>query len=204
MRVSELTILLGWFLAFSSSRLLQRQDDPNYVEPIYLFAMCIPTAYPADPLTSPYPCEIQTYLDTICSANASTRPSDLLYEQNCICNSVYFDVYKGCSNCFYVHGSAQDDPADTASLISSLSAAECNAGKPTAPFSELWPDTRTVRPPAVTSVLDQFPNNTAVSNYWTPSPRTATSGLVTKSVTAASHRASRRPAALVTAVPGEQ
>ena len=204
MQVFKLTIILGWLLAEGTcSLLLRHQDDTDTNGPDYLFSMCLPSEIPALPLESPFPCEVYTFLDTMCSANASTKPNDLLYEQECICNGVYFDVLRGCNNCLFVHGVAEDDPSDSASMISSLSAAECNAGPPTTPFSNLWPDTRTVRPPAITSVKDQFPNNTAVSNYWTASRNTVTLGAFTKSTTGALQTASRAPGALVTSGAGK-
>jgi len=197
-RLSKLTIILGWLLVEGScSLLLQRQDDPN---DDYILSMCFPPKVPAVPLISPYPCVVYSVLDELCSANASSRPSDLLYEQKCLCDGVYFDVMKGCTNCLFVHGEADDDPSDTASLISSLSAAECNAGQPTTPFSNLWPDTRTVLPPAITSVKDQFPNNTAVSNYWTASRSPVTSGALTKSATGSPNTATGAPVAFATLV----
>jgi hypothetical protein len=131
MRVSKFTFILGWLLAKGNcSLLLQRQDDPDTDG--YLFSMCLPNEDPAESLKSPFPCEVYSVLDIICSANASTKPSDHLYEPECLCNGVYFDVMRGCNNYFFVHGLASEDPSDSANLIS-LSAAECNAGQPTTP-----------------------------------------------------------------------
>jgi hypothetical protein len=193
---SKLTILLSFFLAESGCELLsKRQYDPVQH---YIDSVCTPNLSgsgsdvsldPVDSLNSlsslinsPFPCEIVTAMWHMCIANGST-PLDLLAEQECLCNGDYWEVWRGCDDCYFTHGYQPYDPADSASSISALSSAECT-GVPTQAFTYLYASYWTTQPTPTTLIGDKFPNNTAVSNYWTASESPVTAGAITGSATA--------------------
>jgi hypothetical protein len=138
-------------------------------------------------LNSPFPCEREQYITLACYANGTTE-TDFVAEQQCLCKGAFFEVMAGCSQCYLAHGfqppgrTAQDFIAD----IESLSIAEC------APTPAFQPYTNLVPEPNVTSIelapslslgTDRFPNNTEVSNYYTPTV-TNLLGEITGSATA--------------------
>ncbi|RHZ48470.1 uncharacterized protein CDV56_100009, partial [Aspergillus thermomutatus] len=133
---------------------------------------------------SPFPCEQALYIENACSANGTTE-IDFLAEQECLCNGAYFDVLAGCDACYYEHGYTALPPAEASSSRSSLSVAECGPTPPYQPFSNLLPAvnaTSIENAPAITLGTDRFPNNTAVSNYWTAAGP-VTPGAITGSAT---------------------
>jgi hypothetical protein len=197
MQTAILTIILGFLLAQSScSLLLSRQlignGDPD---PNYLNTMCTPN-FPTDGidlsllqshLDSPFPCKVSAAILAICLANG-TSEIDYLAEQECLCDGAFWDVWKGCEDCYFVHGVAADDPSDRDQFRSSVSVAECSPTAPSQAFfmyvSGLAQPTN--GPSASLPPNDLFPNNTAVSNYWTATEATLTLGSITGSATARS------------------
>jgi hypothetical protein len=115
----------------------------------------------------------------------------VLAEQECLCPSSYWVASSACFDCYLVHGYINETKEDSNSRISSLSSAECLAtSPPIQPYANLV-STSTLN---VTSVLlapddaigtDRFPNQTAVSNYFTSTGTSLwTTGLITGSATA--------------------
>jgi hypothetical protein len=176
-------------------------DDPSKD---YLQEMCLPhyTSFIDNPglgfldlipslHDSPLPCEQENYIIYTCIANDTTE-IDFLAEQQCICGSNFLEAYEGCNACYRTHGHAPDqaDAASGESRISSIWTAECSA-RPTQAFTEylfIGQDVESihsslVNSPTITLKDDKFPNNTAVSNYWTGLP-SATLGSITGSATA--------------------
>lgn len=135
---------------------------------------------------SPFPCEQADYIREVCTANGTT-PIDFLAEQECLCTSSYWEILKGCDDCFIAHGDLDFTSDDSASKISSLSSAECLAATPPIqPYSNLFAPVNisTVFTEADISIgTDRFPNNTAVSNYYTQTGE-VTPGAITGSATA--------------------
>lgn len=174
-------------------------DDPSID---YLANMCYPNymkiiydvEYTDAELTaalavSPLPCEQQQYVLYGCIANASTS-IDFLAEQQCVCGSNFLDAHKGCVACYTAHGYREVTEEEDAAKYSSIQSAECT-GRPTQPFTDLlFPETdydaeytSQLNSPTIILVNDKFPNNTAVSNYWT-GPASASLGSITGSATA--------------------
>jgi hypothetical protein len=133
---------------------------------------------------SPFPCEQELYIGTICTANGTTE-IDFLAEQECLCNGAFWDVSIGCDDCFLAHGYLGFTPSEALSTVSSLSAAECSPTPPSQPYSNLLPVqnvTSAYYAPNITLGNDRFPNNTAVSNYFTATG-SDTAGAITGSAT---------------------
>ena len=198
MRITSLIAALGALLAVASASLARRVlNDP--VE-MYLDRMCIPlyinttrtrdlnlsiAEMPASLANSPFPCEQEIYLEAVCLANGTTE-DDFLAEQECLCNGGFFEAIAGCDACLDAHGSQEFSPQLQSSALASLSAAECEPSPPFQPYSNLVPRvniTSLSESPPMTLGDDRFPNNTAVSNYWTPT-KSVTAGEITGSATA--------------------
>ncbi|KAH7408919.1 hypothetical protein BKA64DRAFT_663823 [Cadophora sp. MPI-SDFR-AT-0126] len=140
----------------------------------------IPSLY-----NSPLPCEQQAYILNTCIANDTTA-IDYLAEQQCICGSNFRETFEGCQACYRAHGYASELEG-TDELVSSIWTAECSA-RPTQAFADLlFSAVETVSTPrfepTTTLENDQFPGQTAVSNYWTGRP-SASLGSITGSATA--------------------
>ncbi|KAJ5125477.1 uncharacterized protein N7443_008547 [Penicillium atrosanguineum] len=141
---------------------------------------------------SSFPCEQEMYIEAVCTANGTT-PIDFLAEQECLCTGGYWEAVRGCNACNYAHGyrgspsiSAAAFEHSTASYVSSISAAECHVSPPYQPFSNLLPTvniTSLYDSPSITLASDRFPNNTAVSKYFTAT-RSMTPGNISGSATA--------------------
>lgn len=119
---------------------------------------------------SPFPCEQQLYLASICQENA-TDEIDFLAEQECLCGGSFFEVSAGCNACLFSHGYTGETTEEASSSLSALSAAECNPIPPFQPFRNLLPSPNVTHDIQVeaTETLgdDKFPNKTDVSNYFT-------------------------------------
>jgi hypothetical protein len=181
---------VGAFLPLASAILYLRELDDPVQE--YIQRMCYPTL--GDPLrslaNSPFPCEQQLYIEEICIANG-TQEVDFLAEQECFCNGSFWEVVLGCDNCYRVHGDQEVFTAEEASsFVASISTAECSPNPPLQPFTDLFPVINFTAliiseslAPNLTLVDDRFPNNTAVSNYFTATG-SLTAGAITGSATA--------------------
>jgi hypothetical protein len=134
---------------------------------------------------SPFPCERVTYLEEVCFSNG-TEIIDFIAEQECLCNGGYFSATEGCEACQFAHGLVSPfSPEEQASARSSLSAAECTPNPPTQGFTNFFPpiNTASLLTQVQTISNDMFPNQTAVSNYFTTTTP-LTPGQVTGSATA--------------------
>ncbi|PQE18942.1 collagen Mcl1 protein [Rutstroemia sp. NJR-2017a BVV2] len=141
-------------------------------------------------VNSPFPCEQANYILQVCSANGTT-PIDFLAEQECLCPSSYWVAVKGCVDCFLVHGYLNETQEEDYARISSLSSAECLAtSPPIQPYSNLLYTTAINVSTVLTAPddaigTDRFPNQTAVSNYFTSTGTNMwTVGTITGSATA--------------------
>lgn len=163
----------------------------------YFFRMCLPS-FSAEPskeplkepidlfaemVDSPFPCEQEIYLSRLCFSNGTTE-IDFLAEQQCLCGGNYFEASRGCQECFYAHGRYSPEfPRDEVlANISRYSSAECSATPITVPFTNLFPQPPTTGLP-ISIISDRFPNDSAVSNYWTGAT-TPVAGQITGSATA--------------------
>ncbi|RDW85309.1 hypothetical protein BP6252_02899 [Coleophoma cylindrospora] len=193
---------IGGLLALSAAtrteeRLLKRDLYIIGNASEYVNEMCYPLyigggsqlAEPNSLVDSPFPCEQELYLEAICQANGTTA-IDYKAEQDCFCGSSYWDMMEACSNCFVVHGfpeTSSDPAAEEALFVSSLSRAECTPATPTQPFASLISVTPivsgTMTELIITLSNDQFPSQTAVSNYYT-STAPVSVGKITGSETA--------------------
>ncbi|TVY29210.1 hypothetical protein LHYA1_G002891 [Lachnellula hyalina] len=191
----RLNIVLGTLLPLAAPELSPRGlNDPAIA---YLDQMCQPNVYNADhnssgPIdilsaveNSPFPCEQSIHILAICSANG-TSEIDFLAEQQCLCTGSFWEAQETCDACFSVHGLHIYSPEEVASNRSSLKTAECSPTPPFQPYSDLLRtvDIASVRlAPNITLTNDKFPNNTAVSNYYTLTS-SFTPGTITGSATA--------------------
>lgn len=190
-------VALGALLPLSSAIVVTRgNNDPVAA---YLIRMCYPIQFnitrdrelhlSTDEMipslaNSPFPCEQAEYIRETCTANGTTE-LDFLAEQECLCNGAFWDVSAGCYDCHFAHGWPAKTPAEASSSLTSLSAAECEPSPPFQPYSNLLPSIDYNNPtsifasiasaPDLTLGIDRFPNNTAVSNYFTPT-RSITAG----------------------------
>ncbi|KAJ5946412.1 hypothetical protein N7454_003251 [Penicillium verhagenii] len=189
---------LGGLVPGAAAILIARKLD----EPVsqYLSRMCLPLwsnatrsmelglsvgGQVASLSESPFPCERATYIAAACAANG-TSEIDFLAEQECLCHGSYWEAEAGCNSCYFVHGNTYSSPSKAASYLTSLSMAECTPSPPTQAFSNLTPPvnfTALIEAPPMTLGHDQFPNNTAVSNYFTPTGE-MTLGQITGTATA--------------------
>ncbi|EPE36565.1 hypothetical protein GLAREA_08728 [Glarea lozoyensis ATCC 20868] len=135
---------------------------------------------------SPFPCEQGDYISRACVANGTTE-IDFLAEQQCLCNGAYFEVVMGCNQCLLSHG--WERPGRSAEVLAEnlswFSSAECSATPILRPYRSIvnTDTTYTSFPPLKTLLNDRFPNDTAVSNYFTPTT-TNLLGEITGSATA--------------------
>ena len=188
---------LVWFFPVVSALVSQRElNDPGWQ---YLGRLCLPLFHNQtriDELNlslaelipslaySPFPCEQQLYIQTVCTANGTTE-IDFLAEQECLCNGSYFEAALACDDCYDVHGYTDYTPAEQSSSVTSLSIAECSPSPPYQPFSNLLPPANIASleaSPPITLGTDLFPNNTAVNNYFTVTA-SMTPGQITGSAT---------------------
>lgn len=103
-----------------------------------------------------------------------------------LCNGSYFTAVSGCDACFIAHRYQFYTPGELSSSLASLSTPERNPSPPYQAFTNLLPVfniTSISLAPTLTLGFDKFPNNTAVSNYFTETGP-ATPGAITGSATA--------------------
>lgn len=118
-------------------------------------------------VNSPFPCEQLLYLSNACLSNGTTA-IDFLAEQQCLCGGSWFDAAIGCELCQIAHGVQGATHAEVSASVSSLSRAECATSPPRGPFTNLVPPlNHTTLQADVTLGPDQYPDQTAVSNYFT-------------------------------------
>jgi len=133
---------------------------------------------------SPFPCEQENYIDWICAANGTTE-IDFLAEQQCYCNGAFFDAVMGCNFCMIAHGRWSDRPAAEVSStvisnVAEFSSSQCRSTMGLFTGSDYSGGGKPTPKPLG---VDKFPNDTAVSNYFTPT-RSFTLGEITGSATA--------------------
>ncbi|KAI4740389.1 hypothetical protein E4T50_09154 [Aureobasidium sp. EXF-12298] len=154
---------LGTAVAASENPLLARQTDNTEQ---YIQEICFPNT------TSPVPpCQAIINIESACQPNG-TAALDYSAHQQCMCNGGYFNNWRGCLNCQYVHGTRSEAVAEAFSaILSSASSQFCSTATPTAVFASYFsalsdssPQTATG---VATSVSDQYPSQSAVSLYYT-------------------------------------
>ncbi|KAL2068599.1 hypothetical protein VTL71DRAFT_14936 [Oculimacula yallundae] len=179
-------------------------DDERVIDPAYeyLQRMCYPATYPytfglldsngeyfSHGANSSAPCDQKFYIAGSCIANGTVPAVDFAAEQQCLCGSNYFAAELGCDACYKAHGYPYIlEDKENIAHYSSLSSAECQASPyPTVPYRNLLTIitlTGTNALPLLTLSDDKFPNQTAVSNYWTTDTRSAaTLGSITGAAT---------------------
>ncbi|KAF7889009.1 hypothetical protein EAF00_009309 [Botryotinia globosa] len=164
----------------------------------YLYRMCYPNLANVSLLVgsnaadkrlqimanSPFPCERSNYIIFACLANG-TSALDFLAEQECICPSSLWELETACTECYLAHGYQNLTREESDASISSLSQAECTA-TPVQPFTNFFSRvdaSQALTTPDVLLGSDRFPNQTAVSNYYTGNSAW-TVGSITGSATA--------------------
>ncbi|TEY51215.1 hypothetical protein BOTCAL_0269g00030 [Botryotinia calthae] len=193
-------LTIGMSAAFESTlslalRQLEVTPHPNQS---YLYQMCLPnlsnislfigSSYAEKRLeitaNSPFPCERTNYIIYACLANG-TSPIDFLAEQECICPSSLWELEAACTDCYLAHGYQNTTREESDARISSLSQEECTA-TPVQPFTNFFSSvnaTEAMTMPDLVLGTDRFPNQTAVSNYYTGNS-VWTTGSITGSATA--------------------
>ncbi|TGO66160.1 hypothetical protein BELL_0976g00040 [Botrytis elliptica] len=195
-----LFLTVGISAAFENSLpLALRQIRPTpHPNENYLYQMCYPNLANISLLVgsngaekrlqimanSPFPCERSNYIIYACLANG-TSPIDFLAEQECICPSSLWELETACTDCYLAHGYQNITREESDASISSLSQAECTA-TPVQPFTNFFSGvdaSQALTTPDVVLGSDRFPNQTAVSNYYTGNTAW-TIGSITGSATA--------------------
>ncbi|KAF7879775.1 uncharacterized protein EAF02_007945 [Botrytis sinoallii] len=195
-----LFLTVGMSAAFENSLpLALRQIRPTpHPNENYLYQMCYPNLANISLLigsngaekrlqimaNSPFPCERSNYIIYACLANG-TSPIDFLAEQECICPSSLWELETACTDCYLAHGYQNITREESDASISSLSQAECTA-TPVQPFTNFFSSvdaSQALTTPDVVLGSDRFPNQTAVSNYYTGNTAW-TIGSITGSATA--------------------
>ncbi|KFY21607.1 hypothetical protein V493_07265 [Pseudogymnoascus sp. VKM F-4281 (FW-2241)] len=154
----------------------------------YIIDMCVPSFWGTPDVfaamaNSPFPCEQEMHLSRVCFSNGTTEV-DFLAEQQCLCGGNFFEAVRGCHECYFAHGVVSKDlPRDAVlSSLASASSAECLATPITMPYTNLYPVAATTGLPLAMLNNDRFPNDTAVSNYWTGAA-TPIAGVISGSAT---------------------
>ncbi|TGO19992.1 hypothetical protein BPAE_0323g00060 [Botrytis paeoniae] len=193
-------LTIGMSSAFENKlplALRQTQPTPHPNEN-YLYQMCYPNLANITILVgsnaaekrlqimanSPFPCERSNYIIYACLANG-TSPIDFLAEQECICPSSLWELEAACTDCYLAHGYQNITRERSDASISSLSQAECTA-TPVQPFTNFFSSidaSQALTMPDAVLGSDKFPNQTAVSNYYTGNT-VWTIGSITGSATA--------------------
>ncbi|KAL5318002.1 hypothetical protein ACEPPN_015106 [Leptodophora sp. 'Broadleaf-Isolate-01'] len=194
-RIILLSLMAGSVLSLVQTQRLSTYrraiDDPSIT---YVTSVCLPGYMEAfnnvdvsfeemlESLhDSPLPCEQEGYIFYTCMAHGTTE-IDFLAEQQCICGSNFLSANEGCNACYREHGSPNGIEVPE-SEVSSIWTAACSAS-PTQPFSAYFNTADDQQfSPTITLGTDKFPNNTAISNYWTGVP-SASVGSITGSATA--------------------
>ncbi|KAK2760941.1 hypothetical protein FQN54_002183 [Arachnomyces sp. PD_36] len=103
-----------------------------------------------------------------------TKEASLEVQQECICGSEMFDLFKGCSNCFKLHGGVENVDYLNDEYYDSVSSKFCG-GEPTISLNDLMmksPQTAT----AGTTNSDVLGTQTAASLYYTAPTAAASDG----------------------------
>jgi len=140
------------------------------------------------------PCQSIEDIQAACAPNG-TLPIDYIAHQECMCGGSFFSDYIGCLDCDYVHGARS--PSDVAvyhDFMTMASEALCT-GTPTAAFNAIFASQNVPVLVTVTNTArsDQFPNETAVSLYFTVSGSQGP-GAITGSATLATKTEAKEPA----------
>jgi hypothetical protein len=168
MHYSPLLVALATLTSATSLELFRRQSTPGSAD--YLNSVCSPNI--TAPTVVP-PCISIISIQTACAPNG-TSSLDLLASAECLCDapSSFFADWIACRECLYVHGGlTQLELAQYSAIIGAASTALCT-GTPTADFQSLFSAAQTAAASVTsggTSYSDQFPSQSAVSLYYTPS-----------------------------------
>jgi len=116
-----------------------------------------------------------------------------------MCGGSFFSDYIGCLDCDYVHGARSPEDVDVYHTVLTLISEALCTGTPTAVFNDIFASLN--EPIHVTetntATSDQFPNETAVSLYFTvsgsqgPGPITGSAAFATKTGSSASSETSQ-------------
>jgi hypothetical protein len=154
----------------STFDLFRRQSGSQPVDTAYVNSVCSPNI--TAPTVVP-PCISIISIQTTCTPNG-TEPLDLLASAECLCDapSSFFADWIGCRQCLYVHGGlTQLELNQYEAILGAASSALCT-GTPTADFQSLFSAAQTAAASVTsggTTYSDQFPSQSAVSLYYTPS-----------------------------------
>ncbi|KAI9167577.1 hypothetical protein HJFPF1_03708 [Paramyrothecium foliicola] len=172
----------------SAKQLVARQNDTDETA-----AVCSPEYDGEGPVP---PCIQVTVIENLCEPNG-TDAIDYEAHAQCMCNGSYFSDWRGCENCLLVHGfRSERDNAFWERIMTSASDALCT-GTPTAIFRSLFASAETNSAVAFpttgsTQSSDQFPDETAVSLYYTPTGSQGP-GRITGAATSATAEATETP-----------
>lgn len=125
------------------------------------------------------PCVAIGMIETLCQPN-NTESIGIEAHAQCMCNGSYFPDWTGCQNCLLVHGLRSERDNFYWSKVMSVASDALCTGTPTAILQSLFASatTNTDKAPFATSgdttSWDQYPDNTAISLYYTT---TITQGL---------------------------
>merc|ERR1712093_661277 len=161
--------------------LLAARQTNGTDEEAYLAEVCFPnTTTPVVP-----PCQEIINIQSACTPNGTTGIYLLAHAQ-CMCGGSFFQDWLGCLNCNYVHGARSPQIVDSFNtIITSASNALCT-GTPTASFAAIFSSLSNAAAPTGTdtAVSDQFPSQTAISLYYTPSGSQGVGAITAEAATA--------------------
>jgi len=162
---SILLFLAVWLGTAATDPLPQRPDNGSYIRYV-----CSPIVENA---TVVPPCISIENIEIGCQPNGTT-PLDYLAHSECMCSppSSFFDDWRACEKCQFVHGArTEKDIAKYASIMTTASSSLC-AGTPTAQWRDIFSSVKYKVPDPTTGSSvssDQFISQSAVSLYYTPS-----------------------------------
>ncbi|KAK3945853.1 hypothetical protein QBC46DRAFT_370154 [Diplogelasinospora grovesii] len=133
---------------------------------------CLPNVQ--NPTDTVAPCDMVNIIQEVCLTNGTT-PLDFKAEQECICGGSYFAEHSACLTCQSIHGYDWGPNINfRSSVYNSASRAFCDVPTPTAEIRSIMVSILSTMSPPTHSPThtrsDQYPGQTAVSLYFTPSP----------------------------------
>ena len=120
------------------------------------------------------PCVELEVLERECEPrNNNPGSTDIIWHADCMCNGPFFEKWRGCQNCLHVHGFHDENDRDFWDLVLGRASYSLCVATPTAPFRDIfWSAHEFYDGPFPTAgnteLVDRFPGDAAVTNYYTP------------------------------------
>jgi hypothetical protein len=170
----------------TSATILTARQNNGTDEEAYLAKVCSPEVS-SGPLP---PCVSIQNIESQCQPN-NTTPLGLSAHAQCICGGSFFSDWEGCLACQTVHGARSPPVAEVfLSILTTASQALCT-GTPTAPFASIFESVRATagaeEAAQGVTASDRYPDQTAVSLYYTATQIVQGPGVIRGSATQATN-----------------